>query len=104
MNPTIVEVHDLSLAFSRKKVLDGLSVSFARGEWAVIAGRNGVGKSTLLRCLAGVLLPDAGSIVWAEEARPGKDRLYLRPPQPVRGLDGGAGRRLPLPGIRGSRV
>ncbi len=82
MNPTIVDVRDLSLAFSRKKVLDGLSVSFVKGEWAVIAGRNGVGKSTLLRCLAGVLLPDAGSIVRDEEARQDKigfisDRLSL---------------------------
>lgn len=82
MNPTIVDVRGLSLAFARKKVLDGLSVAFARGEWAVIAGRNGVGKSTLLRCLAGVLLPDAGSIVRDEDARPVKtgfisDRLSL---------------------------
>ncbi len=82
MNSTIVEVQDLSLAFSRKKVLDGLSVSFAGGEWAVIAGRNGAGKSTLLRCLSGVLLPDAGSIRRGEDVRPDKigfisDRLSL---------------------------
>lgn len=82
MNQAIVETRNLSLRFSRKKVIDDLSVIFAKGEWAVIAGRNGVGKSTLLRVLSGVLLPDAGSIVRAEEARPGKigfisDRLSL---------------------------
>jgi ABC-2 type transport system ATP-binding protein len=69
MSQAIIELRELSLSFSRKKVLDGLSVSFQKGEWAVIAGRNGVGKSTLLRCLAGVLLPDAGTIVRAEEAQ-----------------------------------
>jgi ABC-type cobalamin/Fe3+-siderophores transport system ATPase subunit len=58
MSQPIIEVRDLSLRFSRKKVLDRLGVSFGGGEWAVIAGRNGVGKSTFLRCLAGVLLPD----------------------------------------------
>jgi ABC-2 type transport system ATP-binding protein len=68
MSQPIIEVRDLSLGFSRKKVLDRLSVSFGEGEWAVIAGRNGVGKSTFLRCLAGVLLPDCGSVVRSPEA------------------------------------
>lgn len=72
MNQAIVETRNLSLGFSRKKVIQDLSVAFAKGEWAVIAGCNGVGKSTLLRCLAGVLLPDAGTIIWAEETRPKK--------------------------------
>jgi ABC-2 type transport system ATP-binding protein len=63
MSQAIVETRNLSLGFSRKKVIEDLSVVFAKGEWAVIAGRNGVGKSTLLRCLAGVLLPDAGIVV-----------------------------------------
>ena len=68
MSQPIVEVRDLSLSFSRKKVIDGLSVSFQKGEWAVIAGRNGVGKSTFLRCLAGVLLPDSGQVIRSQEA------------------------------------
>ena len=72
MNQAIVEVRDLSLGFSRKKVLDGLNISFAKGEWAVIAGRNGVGKSTFLRALAGVLLPDSGRVIRSPEAPAGK--------------------------------
>jgi len=67
MSQPIVETRNLSLSFSRKKVIEDLSVVFAKGEWAVIAGRNGVGKSTLLRCLAGVLLPDSGSVIRTEE-------------------------------------
>ena len=82
MSQAIIEVRDLSLSFSRKKVLAGLSFSLNQGEWAVIAGRNGVGKSTLLRALSGVLLPDAGSIVRGPDACPEKtgfisDRLSL---------------------------
>ena len=72
MSQAVVETRNLSLSFSKKEVIADLSVVFAKGEWAVIAGRNGVGKSTLLRCLAGVLLPDAGTIVRAEEAQPKK--------------------------------
>jgi ABC-2 type transport system ATP-binding protein len=72
MSQAIVETRDLSFSFSRKKVINRLSVSFLKGEWAVIAGRNGVGKSTLLRCLAGVLLPDAGTLICSEEAVPEK--------------------------------
>jgi ABC-2 type transport system ATP-binding protein len=67
MSHPIVETRNLSLSFSRKKVIEDLSVVFAKGEWAVIAGRNGVGKSTLLRCLAGVLLPDNGTVVRDED-------------------------------------
>ncbi len=82
MSQAIIEICDLSLRFSRKKVLRGLSFSLRPGEWAVIAGRNGVGKSTLLRCLAGVLLPDSGSVIRSEEATAKKigfisDRLSL---------------------------
>ncbi|MCX6557380.1 MAG: ATP-binding cassette domain-containing protein [Candidatus Aminicenantes bacterium] len=72
MSQAIVETRDLSFSFSRKKVINGLSVSFLKGEWAVIAGRNGVGKSTLLRLLAGVLLPDAGTIICADGVQPEK--------------------------------
>ena len=67
MSQPIIETRNLSLGFSRKNVIDDLSVVFAKGEWAVIAGRNGVGKSTLLRCLAGVLLPDSGRVLRSEE-------------------------------------
>jgi ABC-2 type transport system ATP-binding protein len=82
MSQAIIEVRDLSLNFSRRKVLDCLSFSLAAGEWAVIAGRNGAGKSTLLRALAGVLLPACGTIERSSEAPLAKtgfvsDRLSL---------------------------
>jgi ABC-2 type transport system ATP-binding protein len=82
MSQPILEVHDLSLSFCRKKVLDRLELSLRRGEWAVIAGRNGVGKSTLLRCLAGILQPNSGHVIRSQEASMKKigfisDRLSL---------------------------
>ncbi|MGH8706623.1 MAG: ATP-binding cassette domain-containing protein, partial [Burkholderiales bacterium] len=41
------------------------------GEKIAIIGPNGVGKTTLLRCLEGSLKPDAGTVKWAEKARKG---------------------------------
>jgi ABC-2 type transport system ATP-binding protein len=82
MSQAIIEVRDLSLGFACKRVLRGLNFTLGRGEWAVIAGRNGVGKSTLLRAMAGVLLPDRGAIARSTEAPPERigfisDRLSL---------------------------
>lgn len=44
------------------KVLDGIDLDVAAGEVVAIRGGNGVGKSTLLRLVAGVLVADAGTI------------------------------------------
>lgn len=44
------------------QVLDQINLEVKQGECAVIVGRNGSGKSTLLRMMAGILLPDKGSI------------------------------------------
>ena len=82
MSQAIIEIRDLSLGFSRRRVLASLNLSLGAGEWAVIAGCNGAGKSTLLRAIAGVLLPDAGAITRSAEVPPEKigflsDRLSL---------------------------
>lgn len=52
-------------------VLHDLSFHAEAGERIAIIGPNGVGKSTLMRCLAGELTPTAGRIVWVENAQPG---------------------------------
>ena len=57
-----IETTDLCSSFGKRKVLDSINVRFKKGETVLIAGNNGSGKSSLLRCLAGVLLPDSGTI------------------------------------------
>jgi ATPase subunit of ABC transporter with duplicated ATPase domains len=52
-------------------VLRDLSFIVEAGERVAIIGPNGVGKTTLMRCLAGELRPTAGRIVWVENAQPG---------------------------------
>ena len=56
----IVEVRGLTVCYGRVHVLDDVSLSVARGSVYALLGRNGVGKSSLLRCLLGQQKPSAG--------------------------------------------
>jgi ATPase subunit of ABC transporter with duplicated ATPase domains len=66
------EVEGLSFAYeSGGNVINNLSLNIAAGDRVAIIGENGVGKTTLLRLLAGELQPVRGSIKWAEKAKSG---------------------------------
>ena len=43
-------------------VLDGLDLEVAEGEFFAVVGPSGIGKTTLLRCIAGLEAPDAGRV------------------------------------------
>lgn len=62
MSKEIISIHGLRLDFGRKKILDNLDIGFEKGKTVLIAGNNGAGKSSFLKCLAGVLFPDSGEI------------------------------------------
>ena len=68
-----VTVDKLSFTYpgTTEKVLDNVSFNVEAGERIAIIGPNGVGKTTLMRCLAGELRPDSGKITWVENAQPG---------------------------------
>ena len=61
-----VDVVSVRLAFGDRRVFDGLSCRFSQGKISVILGASGVGKSTLLRLMAGLQRPDYGDI-WIGE-------------------------------------
>jgi phospholipid/cholesterol/gamma-HCH transport system ATP-binding protein len=58
----IVEVNGLKKSFDAVEVLHGLSLTLDKGETLVIMGGSGSGKTVLLRHIAGLIRPDAGSI------------------------------------------
>ncbi len=62
MSQEIIKIKNFGIRFGKKKILDNLNIDFKQGESVVIAGRNGSGKSTFLRCLANVILPNQGQI------------------------------------------
>jgi ABC-2 type transport system ATP-binding protein len=58
----VLSIHALEKSFAGRKVVDGLSLSIAPGETYALLGPNGVGKTTILRMVAGLLRPDAGRV------------------------------------------
>ncbi|MBX6367704.1 MAG: ATP-binding cassette domain-containing protein [Rhodospirillales bacterium] len=57
-----IEIRGLKKSFGRKVVLDGLDLDVAERESLVVIGGSGTGKSVMLKCILGLLEPDAGSI------------------------------------------
>jgi urea transport system ATP-binding protein len=56
------EVRNLSAAYGQSQVLHGIDLSVGRGEIVVLVGRNGMGKSTLMKSLIGVMPARSGQI------------------------------------------
>ena len=58
----LLEVQDLQTAYGSSQVLFGVNWSVAAGDVATLLGRNGMGKTTLIRSLLGIKSPQAGSV------------------------------------------
>ncbi|MBS2024667.1 MAG: ATP-binding cassette domain-containing protein [Deltaproteobacteria bacterium] len=66
-----------------KPLFKNFSMLITKGEKVAIVGRNGVGKTTLLKTLLGELKPDAGKAVWGHEAQIGYMPQDVKPVIPV---------------------
>jgi len=72
-------VEDLAVAYRRTQVLFGVSMEVPDGGLVCVMGRNGVGKTTLLNTVMGVLKPSGGRVTWD-----GLDITGMRPHERVR--------------------
>lgn len=61
----MLDVRNLSAGYAQFSVLDGVSFTVAEGEFLGILGRNGVGKTTLLKAISGPVQPSAGQVLFA---------------------------------------
>jgi len=62
-NP-ILEVNDLFKTYDGQPLLKGISFSVAAGQTICLLGSSGSGKSTILRIIAGLEVPESGDVVW----------------------------------------
>ena len=58
----IISVKNLSKSFGQERVLKNVSRDFEKGKIHGIVGNNGSGKTVLMKCICGFLIPDSGSI------------------------------------------
>ena len=59
-----VSLSDLSVELGRRSILDRISLDIGDGTFAAVVGPSGVGKSTVLRAIAGLVVPVSGSILF----------------------------------------
>jgi iron(III) transport system ATP-binding protein len=76
-----VRIEALTKSFAGQKVVDRVSVDIAPGEVFFLLGPSGCGKTTLLRCIAGFYVPDAGRILIGD-----RDVTHLPPEERDTGM------------------
>ena len=85
MTPTtpMLSATDLTCTRGTQTLFSGLSLQLSAGQWLYLQGENGAGKTSLLRILAGLTVPAAGTVCWqgapiqTQRADFHKDMLYL---------------------------
>ena len=65
----LITLDNVFLAFGLDALLDGVKLQVAKGERVCLIGRNGAGKSSLLKIIEGTLLPDSGAVHRASHLR-----------------------------------
>ena len=63
MTSIALDIRDVHARYGKLEVLRGVSLQLRTGQWFCLLGPNGVGKSTLLHCVAGRIVPSAGDIL-----------------------------------------
>jgi branched-chain amino acid transport system ATP-binding protein len=72
MSNTLLKVRELNAFYGASHVLRDLDFTIERGQTVGLMGRNGMGKSTLLKSIIGLLKPRSGSIEFQGQAIQGQ--------------------------------
>jgi phospholipid/cholesterol/gamma-HCH transport system ATP-binding protein len=80
MSTPFLEIRGVRKSFGSHLVLDGIDLQAERGTITTIMGKSGIGKSVLLKCIAGLYQPDAGEILI--EGKPGVGARSRSPDAP----------------------
>ncbi len=79
MTPHAVDVKNVTVRYGKRRAVDDVTLSVAAGSVYALLGRNGAGKSSLVRCLLGQLRPAAGSVqLFGADAWRERERLMER--------------------------
>ena len=62
MNKNIIELNNVSKEFNGKKVVDNVNLNIKKGSITGIIGRNGSGKTVLLKMICGLYFPSSGEV------------------------------------------
>ena len=79
----LISLQEVSLGFGGPLLLEEINLQIERGEWVGLLGRNGMGKSTLLKLVNGDLSPESGVV-----ARQQNLRVAYLPQEVPQGLAG----------------
>ena len=60
----MIEIKNINKSFGQQQVLKGISTVFESGKCSLIIGRSGSGKTVLMNCLVGLLVPEQGQILY----------------------------------------
>lgn len=79
----LVSLQEVSLGFGGPRLFEGINLQIEQGEWIGVLGRNGMGKSTLLKVISGDLEPESGTV-----SRQQNLRIAYLPQEVPQGLSG----------------
>ena len=72
MNEYVIRAINITKVFKRHKVLDDISINIKKGDIYGFVGKNGAGKTTMIRVIAGLVIPNSGQVELFGEADDGE--------------------------------
>jgi branched-chain amino acid transport system ATP-binding protein len=73
----LLEVHGIHSYYEKSHILHGVSLKLEKGELVCLLGRNGVGKSTTLKSVMGIVQPREGSVLFSGQELIGKEPYQI---------------------------